>query len=242
LSVRVRRIATSERRSETHRRNTTCDGFRMASTHPKLPAMKTNLGSDLPLRCKCGRVRGVAIDVLPSTGFRFVCYCRDCQAFARFLARTDVLDPAGGTDIFQMPPARIKLTAGTEALRSLRFSDRVLRWYSDCCRTPVANTAAWPGFPLAGVIHSFMDHEASGRSRDEALGPPLCRVFGRSAIAPLPPNASPPPSFGLYARRIPSLLGWWARGLARPSPFFDELTKAPRAEPRVLTASERSGL
>jgi len=51
-------------------------------------------------------MRGVASDVSPSTGLRFVCYCKDCQAFARFLERADVLDPAGGTDIFQMPPAR----------------------------------------------------------------------------------------------------------------------------------------
>ena len=29
----------------------------------------------------------------PSAGFRFVCYCKDCQAFARFLDRADVLDP-----------------------------------------------------------------------------------------------------------------------------------------------------
>jgi hypothetical protein len=104
-------------------------------------------------------MRGVASDVSPSTGLRFVCYCKDCQAFARFLERAeDVLDPAGGTDIFQMPPARIQLTAGTDALRCLRLSDNVLRWYTDCCRTPIANTAAGPRFPLAGVIHSFMDH------------------------------------------------------------------------------------
>jgi hypothetical protein len=38
----------------------------------------------LPLRCRCGRVRGIASDVSPSSGFRFVCYCKDCQAFARF--------------------------------------------------------------------------------------------------------------------------------------------------------------
>jgi Family of unknown function (DUF6151) len=47
---------------------------------------------DLPLRCRRGRMRGVASDVSPSTGFRFVCYCKDCQAFARFLERADVLD------------------------------------------------------------------------------------------------------------------------------------------------------
>jgi hypothetical protein len=187
-------------------------------------------------------VRGVAINVSPSAGFRFVCYCGDYQVFARFLERTDVLDPAGGTDIFQMPPVRIRLTAGTDALRCLRLSDNVLRWYSDSCRTPIANTAAGPRFPLAAVIHSFMDHEASGRSRDEVLGPPLCRIFERSAVAPLPPNAPPPPSLRVFARRISKFLGWWVRGLARPTPFFDDRTKAPRSVPLVLTPSERAAL
>jgi Family of unknown function (DUF6151) len=180
-------------------------------------------------------MRGTASDVSPSNGFRFVCYCKDCQAFARFLARADVLDPAGGTDIFHMPPARMKLTDGADALRCVHISDRVLRWYTDCCRTPIANTATGPRFPVVGVIHSFMDHAADGRSRDEALGPPRCRLYESSATGPLPPNAPPPPSFGLFAGRATSLLGWWMRGLARPTPFFDERTKTPRAVPRLLS-------
>ena len=145
---------------------------------------------DIPLRCRCGRVRGVASDVSPSSGFRFVCYCKDCQAFTHFLERPDVLDPAGGTDIFQMPPGRMKLTAGTDAVRCLRLSDRgVLRWYTDCCRTPIGNTAASPRFPVIAMVHSFMVHGADGRSRDEVLGPPLCGIYQRSAVGPLPPNA-----------------------------------------------------
>jgi len=195
--------------------------------------------SDVPLRCRCGRVRGVAADVSPPAGFRFVCYCHDCQAFARFLGRADVLDPAGGTDIFQMPPARVRLTEGTDALRCVRLTDKVLRWYADCCRTAIANTAAGPRFPLVAVIH-FMDHEAGGRPRDEALGPPLCRIFERSALGPLPPDAPPPASFAVFARRASLLLRWWAGGLAWPSPFFYDRTKAPRASPRVLTPSERA--
>ena len=197
---------------------------------------------DLPLRCRCGGMRGIASKVSPSSGFRLVCYCRDCRAFARFLDRADVLDPAGGTDIFQMPPARVKLTAGADALRCLSLSGRILRWYSEGCRTPIANTPARPGFPVIGIVHSFMDHAADGRSRDEVLGPPLCRIFERSAIGPLPPNAPPPPSVGLFARRASKLLGWWVRELGRPTPFFDDRTKAPRAVPRALTERERAAL
>jgi hypothetical protein len=87
-----------------------------------------------------------------------------------------------------------------------------------------------------------MDHAADGRSRDEVLGPPLCRIFERSATRPLPPNAPPPPSVGLFARRASTLLGWWLRGLNRPTPFFDDRTKAPRAVPRALRESERAAL
>ncbi len=195
-----------------------------------------------PALCRCGQVRGVAGEVSPSNGFRFVCYCKDCQAFARVLDRPDVLDAAGGTDIFQMPPGRVKLTAGGDAVRCLRFSGKVFRWYADCCRTPIANTAATSHFPFLGLVHSFMSAEAEGRSRDEVIGPPLCRIYERSAMAPFPPNAPPPPSFGMFARRGSKLLGWWLRGLGRPSPYFDDHTNAPLSTPRVLTPSERAAL
>jgi hypothetical protein len=133
-----------------------------------------------------------------------------------------------------MPPGRVRLTAGTDALRCLRLSNKVLRWYTDCCRTPIANTPARPGFPVIGMVHSFMDHGADGRSRDEVLGPPLCCLYERSAVGPLPPNAPGPPSVGVFARRASKMLGWWMRGLGRPTPFFDDRTKAPRAVPREL--------
>jgi hypothetical protein len=197
---------------------------------------------NLLLRCQCGHVRGVARDVAPSTGFRFVCYCADCQAFARSLQRPDVLDAAGGTDIFHIAAGRVTLTAGTDALRCVRFSDKVLRWYAQCCRTPIANTAASPRFPVVALIHCFMDHDASGPSRDAALGPPLCRIYERSATGPLPADAPPPPSLSLFARRGAKLLGWWWRGLGRPHPFFDAATGAPVAAPRAVTPQERGAL
>jgi hypothetical protein len=163
---------------------------------------------------------------------RLVCYCNDCQAFARFLERPDVLDPAGGTDIFQMPPGRVQLTDGVDALQCVQFSANVFRWYAGCCRTPIANTAR-PGFPLAGMIHAFMDQDVG--SRDQALGPPLCRIFERSARGPLPPDAPPPPSVRVFVRRSVNLIRWRLRGLHSPTPFFDAHTGAPRAQPQTLT-------
>ena len=120
-------------------------------------------------------MRGIASDVSPPTGFRFVCYCKDCQAFAHFLDRADVLDPAGGTDIFHMPPGRVKLTAGTDALRCLRLSNKVLRWYTECCRTPIANTPAGPGFPRSS--------RSEARSADGAMFAPSLTDAGAGGTA-----------------------------------------------------------
>jgi hypothetical protein len=181
---------------------------------------------DLPLSCRCGHVRGTAREVAPSAGFRLVCYCRDCQAFAHFL----------------MPTGRLQLTAGMEAVRCLRLSSKgIFRWYADCCRTPIGNTAG-PRFPVVGLIHSFMRDEAGGRSRDEVLGPPVCRIYERSAVGPLPPDAPAPPSLGVFFRRGSTIFGWWWHGLGRPNPFFDAATKAPLSAPRVLTPGERAAL
>ncbi len=192
---------------------------------------------DVPLRCRCGHMRGMACEIAPSSGFRFICYCKDCQAFARFLKTPNVLDPSGGTDIYQMPAGRVTLTAGTDALRCLTFSGKVVRWYADCCRTPIANTASIPRFPVVALIHSFMDCEAAGHSRNEMLGPPLCRIYERSVIGPLPPNAPPPSSFGTFMRRASKILGWRVHGLGQPNPFFDDRTGAPISAPAAISAS-----
>jgi hypothetical protein len=111
-----------------------------------------------------------------------------------------------------MPPGRVTLTAGTDALRCLRLSNKVLRWYTDCCRTPIANTAARPHFPVIGVVHSFMDHEADGRSRDEVLGRPLCRIYESSAVGPLPSNAPGPSTIG---RRLRAPCRAYSRGASK---------------------------
>lgn len=79
----------------------------------------------MPVRPRKGRrERGFAVHRLPLRLLR-----HDCQAFARFLERPDVLDAAGGTDIFQMPPGRVKLTAGTDAVRCLSLSRKVFRLF-----------------------------------------------------------------------------------------------------------------
>jgi hypothetical protein len=194
----------------------------------------------LELRCRCGRVSGVAHHVTPSSGLRLICYCRSYQAFARLLDRPDVLDAAGGTDIFQMPPGRVEIVTGGDVVRCLQLSSKVFRWYADCCRTPIGNTAG-PRIPLVGLIHSFISRDTAGL--DELFGAPRYGVYPESATGPMPPNAPPSPSRTVIGMRIARLLlGWWLRGLGRPNPFFDAQTGAPRSVPRRLTPEERAAV
>lgn len=168
-----------------------------------------------------------------------VCYCRYCQAFARFLDRPDVLDAAGGTDIVQLPPARVSIVAGADAVRCMQLSRKIFRWYTDCCRTPIGNTAG-PRIPFVGLIHCFIS--AGPSELDDALGAPRGQVNAESATAPLPPDAPPPLSRAVIARHILRVFGWWLRGLGRPNPLFDAKTGAPISVPRVLTPEERAAL
>jgi hypothetical protein len=43
-----------------------------------------------------------------------VCYCRDCQAFARFLENPGMLDAAGGTEVVLVAPGRLRFTTGVD--------------------------------------------------------------------------------------------------------------------------------
>jgi hypothetical protein len=199
------------------------------------------MSTQLPLRCRCGRVRGVVGEVSPESGNRLICYCDDCQVFARFLGTPGVMDDRGGTDIFQVAPARMKVTEGGDALRCVRLTEKGLyRWYTECCRTPAGNTL--PRVPFVGIAHCFMDHEADGRAREDVLGKPLGLIQGRFAVGGLPPGAQRVASFGLVARCARVILGWWITGKGAPTPFFDPKTRAPRIEPYVLRANEREAL
>jgi hypothetical protein len=87
-----------------------------------------------PLQCRCGTLQGYVS--LANMAVRAVCYCKDCQAFARFLERSDdaVLNELGGTEIVAMLPRYVHFTQGLEALVCMSLSERgLLRWYSSCC-------------------------------------------------------------------------------------------------------------
>lgn len=171
-----------------------------------------------------------------------VCYCDDCQAFARFLGRDGLLDASGGTAIFQTRPAHLSITDGRQHLRCMRLSDKgMLRWYAGCCRTPIANTLTASRAPFAGVITAFIA-PADGASTDQLLGPVIAKLMAKFAVGPAPAgaHATAPASFGLRIVRF--LVVGLVQGKASPSPFFDARTRQPVVVPKVLTVAERSAL
>ncbi|MFO0567044.1 MAG: DUF6151 family protein [Polyangiaceae bacterium] len=196
--------------------------------------------TDVKLRCECGQVRGVARDVSPRGGTRVVCLCIDCQAYAHFLGRAAMLDENGGTDIFQLAPGQLDLREGRDQLRCMRLGPKgAMRWYTECCKTPVGNTAPSPSVPFVGVPHPFMDHGPSADARDRDLGPIRYRVQGQYGHGSLPSgtHAKFPPR--LLARTAYLLLRAKLTGKARPSPFWDDRGR-PRVEPLVITREERA--
>lgn len=180
-----------------------------------------------------------------STGNRLVCYCSDCQAFARYLGHADdILDANGGTDIFQTSPGRLRIEQGLERLACVRLTENgVIRWYADCCRTPVGNTLANLRIPFVGLIHSLID--PGNASLDEVWGPVRFRVFARDAVGDRTALDDRKPSDGSAPGAIWPFLKLLAHarlsGSHRPSPFVNEHGMR-RVEPTVLDPTERAHL
>ncbi|WP_193189331.1 DUF6151 family protein [Microbulbifer taiwanensis] len=188
--------------------------------------------ADIPLKCDCGEVQGVAREVTPGSGNRVICYCDDCQAFAIYLGRADdVLDEHGGTDIFQLTPSQIGITEGQERIRCMRLSDKgMYRWYTECCKTPIGNTLSAAG-PFVGMIHSFMDDR---ESRDRDLGAVRGYVGTKFSTGALSEKIRKR-GFPLteVIRTVYKLVLWKIGGKNRPSPFF-RADGTPVSEPYVL--------
>lgn len=199
-------------------------------------------GTRVSLRCRCGAVRGYIEGVAPGSGSRVVCYCDDCQASARWHGMPGVMNAHGGTDVYQVPPARMHVTEGADRIRCLRLTPRpraLYRFHAGCFKTPIGNSL--PRLPFVGVICAALDIESTGRTRDELLGRPIGHIMGKYAIGERPAHVSRimPPS--LVFRAGGRYLAWWLRGLRRPSPFFDA-SGAPLCEQIVLTTEERAAL
>lgn len=182
-----------------------------------------------PIQCKCGTVRAQ----LEGTGIssRVLCYCTDCRAFARFLGQPEqVLDRQGGTEIVQVSQGRLRFSAGKERLKAVRLTEKgMVRWYADCCKTPLGNIMANRGISFVGLIHSALDQARM----DEDFGKASAVVNVETALGePKPKQVGLP---GIILRFIRLVAGARLSGEYRNSPFFDA-SGALIAQPTVLSA------
>ena len=191
----------------------------------------------LRLRCRCGSLQG-EVDG-QRVAARAVCYCKDCQAFARFLKAQDtVLDASGGTEVEATLPSAVRFTSGLEHLACMSLSPRgIYRWYASCCNTPVGNTPRDPKASYVGLVRACLD----------ALPDELDRQLGRSHItanrgSAYGPTTATPFATALAVVNIGGMLVKARLGGGyRINPFFDA-SGAPVSSPRVLTLEERSAL
>ncbi|MET0293362.1 MAG: DUF6151 family protein [Steroidobacteraceae bacterium] len=187
-----------------------------------------------PLRCRCGTVTGRV--ELAGSATHAVCYCHDCQAYARFLGSPErVLDEHLGTAIVATAPSNVAFESGRDRIASMSLSPRgLLRWYADCCNTPLGNTPRDHRVHYVGLVHNCL--ESTAPTIDQSFGPVQIRIntkSGRDAPAGsgLKLFFS---SFGLFG----SLLTARLSGRFRKNPFFDAHGQPMLAE-HIASHAER---
>lgn len=191
------------------------------------------------LQCQCGHVGGRLAHVGPQSVNRVICYCADCQSFAHYLGRADLLEAQGGSDIVQVAPSALSFHRGSERIEAVRLSPKGLyRWYASCCKTPVGNTVS-AAIPFIGLgVHVF---EGGPGQADELLGKPRGSIYGQYAIGN-PPAGSTKLNVPLIVRSLGMVLMWRLSGKTWPHPFFDRAARAPKLPVKILSLGERESL
>ena len=191
-----------------------------------------------PLRCRCGTLKGHVSH--PEKVSRGVCYCKDCQAFAHFLGKTDdVLDEMGGTDVMATLPKYVTFTQGLEVLACMSLTETgMLRWYTSCCRTPIGNTPRDFKTSHVGLVHTCL--AGPPRALDDSFGPVRMRVNTKHAKGK--PKPLPISTVTSIFRFLSSLIRARLDGSFKSTPFFTSDRGTPVVPPKVLTSSERERL
>ena len=183
-----------------------------------------------PLRCSCGALTGALGHQRLAN--HSICYCEDCQAFARFLRReNDLLDARGGCETVQTLPKDVTFREGVQHLACVRLGETgLLRWYAACCNTPIGNTPATSKLPFVGLSRACL--ESASVAVADAFGPVrFCMFVSGARGRPRPePFGAAGFSFWLVRNRLRARL----TGGFRENPFFDIAADRPIAVPRVL--------
>ncbi len=182
-----------------------------------------------PLQCQCGKVQGAVQH--PEKGIRAVCYCTDCQAYARFLGKAEqILDPLGGTDVVAVSPADLRFTAGQDQIACMSLSEHgLLRWYARCCNTPLGNTSRNIGVAHVGLVHNCLAQ--SPQAMDAAFGP--VRMVNSVKHAHGTPPSIPFGTLTTIPRFVWQLLRARLDGSYKRNPFFKDEQGTPLVTPVI---------
>ena len=194
---------------------------------------------DLPIACTCGKLRGQLRAISPDRGARYVCHCKDCQAFIHFLERqSDVLDQNAGTGVFQTRPSRLTIGQGIDQLRCIRLTGKpTLRWYAGCCNSPLFNTTASGRYPFLSVICHCIDPDL----RDDATGPVRGHLYAAEAVGDMTGKIEAGGNrrlLGVVYRMLCERLS----GRYKDTPLFDPATGEPVAVPEIMDPAARARL
>ena len=136
-----------------------------------------------------------------------------------------------GTDLYQGRAARVEVASGKDRLACLHLTDKpTLRWYAECCDTPLFNTYGTARIPYVTVL--LANCESGWRDR---MGGPLGHLFLQDATRPTG-DAKAVAMPRLLARVVPRLLRDWLSGDRRRLAMFDPDTLRPIATPQRIEA------
>ena len=184
--------------------------------------------ADVPFACKCGQVRGAIRNVSSASGDLLCCHCTDCQQFAyRFGAEDRILDANSGTLLYQSGCAAVQVAQGSDKLACIHLTDKpTLRWYADCCDTPMFNTYKNARFP-------YMSTLVANTPRDERE--PLMPLRGHIFLSDVQGHESDLKelSMAYFARRfLVRVVRDFCTGARRRTALFDGATLEPIARPQ----------
>jgi len=171
------------------------------------------------LECTCGEFQSSLSIRRDESLVRILCYCEDCQRYARYLGTDDrSLDEHGGTDIVQISPAAFDITSGRDRLGCICVKPNgIHRWYTTCCNSPICSSVPKRDFPY--------------------VAPP---TFGINAGQQHPINASWPVYKGFGVRGIyatmRNIFRWKFRGHGKLNPFLNEADE-PIVEPAIIASA-----
>jgi hypothetical protein len=176
---------------------------------------------DFTFSCDCGQCQFVVERISRKSVNRVICYCSDCQAYARYLDKAETLNSWGGSDIVQLPASCLRIISGQEQIAGLKLSSKpTIRWHAKCCNSPIANMSS-PSSPALGILAASFH-----KSRDQLdmhLGRPIGCIHGQDATVHMP-SLGTGISVAVILSAVPKAIFWALTGKGKPNPFLDELT------------------